>query len=100
MHFAQLVLGFGPFLGHGAPTVMDSIVGKLGPLPEYWRSLYNAGEGEDWWYDQSQTPVHSQSLPEFIGRLRPGMGKAERDLIHTVLTRGFYYLPESRLSAA
>ena len=97
---AQLILGQSPFFGVGAPTVMDSITGRLGSLPERWKGFYNAGEGKDSRYDQRHTRVYSEPLPAFIDRLRLDMDKAERHLVHTVLARGLCYLPESRLSAA
>ncbi|KAE9378586.1 kinase domain-containing protein [Stipitochalara longipes BDJ] len=97
--FAQLVLGWSPFPGTGAPTVMGSIVGRLGPLPRHWKGSYNAGEGEDWWYDHQQPQGRREPLHQYIDRVRPGMGRVERDLVQSVLSIGFCYLPESRLSA-
>jgi hypothetical protein len=100
VHLAQLILGWAPFSGSGAPTVMTSIVARLGPLPQHWKGLYNAGEGEDLWYDQHQPQVRADPLHSFIDSLRPEMGRVERDITCLVLGRGFCYFPESRLSAA
>jgi serine/threonine protein kinase len=97
--FAELVLGSAPFFGVGAPTVMSSIVDRLGPLPEHWRGLYNAGQSDSSWYDQARAHIPLNTLLEFISQAQPNMDKAEHDLVYAALTRGFCYLPESRLSA-
>jgi hypothetical protein len=72
----------------------------LGPLPEQWKGYYNAvGLCDDSWYDQSRTPDPSKNLEAMIARARPDASPTERNHVLSVISKGFSYLPEDRLSA-
>ena len=103
--FAELYLGFNPFrhffYGARGALVVSSIVKVLGPLPEHWKVHYKGvGRREDWWYDQGRKPVPSSTLAAMIKRTRPEASQTEMDNVLSFMSKGFCYLPESRMSAA
>lgn len=96
--FSELYLGFRLFWSTGSPAIVSEIVDVLGPLPEHWKGYYRGlGTGDDSWYDQSRKP--SDPLQAMIMRARPEIGNTERSHVLSMMSKGFCYLPESRLSA-
>jgi hypothetical protein len=97
--FAELYLDVRLFYPTGSPAVVSRMVEVLGPLPEHWKGDYKgAGTSDDSWYDQSRKPT--QTLKSIFDRLRPEASQTERDHVLSIMSKGFCYLPESRLSAA
>lgn len=98
--FAELYLGFNPFDGWFSSVVL-SIVDTLGPMPEHWKGDYKYPIiREDSWYDQSRKPRPERTLAAMIKRARPEASQTETDNVLSVMSKGFSYLPESRMSAA
>jgi len=99
--FAELYLGFTPFYGTGSASVVSYMVNILGPLPEQWKGYYNgAGTSDDSWYDQTREAVPTMTLKAMVKRARPEASETERNHVLSVMSKGFCYLPESRISAA
>ena len=99
--FAELYLGFCPFYDAYHSSLMANLVYVIGPLPEQWKGLFNgAGTSDDSWYDSTRKPVPSMTLSAMIERMRPETGPTERKLVLSVMSKGFRYVPEQRLTAA
>ena len=97
--FAELYLDVRLFYPTGSPAVVSRMVDVLGPLSEHWKGDYKgAGTSDDWWYDQSRKPI--RTLKSTIYRLRPEASQTERDHVLSIMSKGFCYLPKSRLSTA
>ncbi len=97
--FAKPYLGsihFDGFLG----TPMTYLVNVLGPLPEHWKGYFTAGTSDDSWCDQSRKPEPKLPLEAMIKRERPEADHTERNNVLSVMSKGFCYLPESRITAA
>ncbi|PGH17442.1 serine/threonine protein kinase [Polytolypa hystricis UAMH7299] len=95
--FAELYLGHPIFSSFGTT---HNMVGLLGPLPEEWKGDYLPPENSlDLWYDQDKKPSPSVNLHARIARARPDIDPIERDLVYSVMARGFNYSPEKRLTA-
>lgn len=80
------------------------MVNVLGPLPEQWKEHYKGSSGynapcQDWWYDQSRKLDPTMSLEAMIKRARPEASEAEQSTLLSLMSKGFSYLPESRISA-
>ncbi|KAK2798275.1 hypothetical protein FQN50_008880 [Emmonsiellopsis sp. PD_5] len=98
--FAELYLGFVPFTTMADGGAVTSMVWVLGPLPEDWKGDYIAPEyAHDSWYDRDTKPSPYTNLRTQIERVHPDAGKVEWDLVYSILTRGFSYVPEERLTA-
>lgn len=103
--FAELYLGFVPchglFEGAGSTIVISSMVNALGPLPEHWKGEYEGvGTEVDSWYDQGRKAVPRMNLAAKIKRARPEASLTEMKNVLSFMSKGFCYLPESRMSAA
>lgn len=103
--FAELYLGLVPFHGlldgAGSTIVISSMVNALGPLPEHWKGNYEGvGAEVDSWYDQGRKPVPRMTLAAKIKRARPEASQTEIKNVLSFMSKGFCYLPESRMSAA
>lgn len=103
--FAELYLGIVPFCGAfegaGSAVVISSMVKVLGPLPEHWKGTYvGTCTGVDWWYNQGVKPDPNLVLAAKIKRARPEASQTEMDNVLSFMSKGFCYLPESRMSAA
>ena len=97
--FAQLYLGFPPFLPHFRGGIVSSFVEALGPLPETWKGLYTWSQCLDSWYDQDQEIDPKDDLASTIASRRPDADLAERELVRSIMLKVFTYCPEKRLTA-
>ncbi|KAE8141648.1 kinase-like protein [Aspergillus pseudotamarii] len=91
--FGVLYLRFPPFRS------WNYLIRCLGPFPEQWMGLYTHPGGLDSWYDQSQPPDPEFSLASTIARYRPDADPAEREHVHSLMSRVFTYCPEKRPTA-
>ncbi|PGH13958.1 serine/threonine protein kinase [Helicocarpus griseus UAMH5409] len=99
--FARLYLGFAPFPAGIEDGVIAGMVRQLGPLPEQWKGQYIWPEDAfDSWNDQGNRPDPASNLAATIAYFHPDADPNERELVHSVLSRGFIYCPEKRLTAA
>lgn len=98
--FGELYLGFTPFHTWRKGGILTALVRCLGPLPERWKGLYTHPGGFDSWYDQSNVPDPSNNLASVIAYFRPDADPAEREQVHSVMSRVFTYYPEKRPTAA
>ena len=82
-------------------STLTSMVNVLGPLPERWKGYYKHVFYlyEDSWYDQSTKPDPTMSLKAMTKRARPEASENEQNNVLSVMSKGFCYLPESRMSA-
>jgi serine/threonine protein kinase len=93
--FTQLYLGFVPWECDHCVSLMVRIIG---PLPKQWKGHYNAfGSCNDSWYDQDIKP--HRSLGTMVMRARPDISPTELNHVLSIMSKGFSYLPENRLSA-
>lgn len=99
--FAELYLGFTPFSGFQSDSELTSMVNILGPLPLRWKGHYRNvfGTYDDSWYDQSRKPDPTMSLKAMIKRARPEASEIEQNNLLSVMSKGFCYFPEYRMSA-
>ncbi|KAK2786742.1 hypothetical protein FQN53_006218 [Emmonsiellopsis sp. PD_33] len=98
--FAELYIGFTPFTTMADGGAVTSMVRLLGPLPEDWKGEHIDPEyARDSWYDQDNKPSPDFNLRTQIERMHPDAGTDEWDLVYSILTRGFSYVPEERLTA-
>lgn len=79
--------------------MLTSMVNVLGRLPERWKGYYNGSTRDDSWYDQSGKPDPTMLLKAMIKRARPEASETEQNNLLSVMSKGFCYLPESRMSA-
>ncbi|KAF2659102.1 kinase-like protein [Lophiostoma macrostomum CBS 122681] len=99
--FAELYTGVIPFPGPGGKMVSMYIVLGLGPMPATWEGKYNGGgEADSRWYDPRTTTEPVRTIQGLLERTRPEADQTERNLVESVLMKGFCYLPEQRISAA
>ena len=99
--FAELYIGFRVNRGFGDVSVVDSMVGTFGPLPESWKGSYSGfGSYNEFWYDPQTRATPHMTLEARISEIRPEVSLMERELVLSVLQRGFSYIPEHRLTAA
>lgn len=101
--FATLYLSVEVVWGHGTLSVAR-MVDALDPLPKERKGSYcGPGEAEDWWYDCTgllPRPNYThETLEHKVDRLRPDIGREERELVLSILHQGFSYHPEQRLTA-
>lgn len=99
--FAELYLGCVPIRGNAPVSAIESIVETLGPLPENWKGCLGipGATSEDSWYHPTVKQI-GDSLEEKLGRARPEVSAAERHHVLSIMSKGFYYLPQHRLTAA
>lgn len=98
--FAELYLGFVPFTTMAEGGAVTSMVNLLGPLPEDWKGDYLYPKySHDLWYDQDNKPSPEFNLRTQIACVHPDVDSIEWELVHYILTRGFSYTPEKRLTA-
>ncbi|KAN0086870.1 Protein kinase-like domain containing protein [Elaphomyces granulatus] len=98
--FAQLYLGTTPWHHNACVRLMNHMVDSIGPMPEQWKGHYKAvGRCDDSWYDQKRKPDPVKTLEAQIRHLRPDVGPTERNHVLSIMSKGFSYLPEDRLSA-
>ena len=98
--FAELYLGYTPFVSAFRGGIMNGLVMSLGPLPEEWKGLYSKpSERHDSWYDQQTVPDPKFNLASTIERFRPDIDQAERELVYSIMKKVFIYHPEERLTA-
>lgn len=97
--FGQLYLDFPPFRSLGEGGIISSWVRALGPLPEEWKALCKHPEFLDSWYDQNHAPAPETDLASIIAFRRPDVDPAERELVRSIMLKGFTYSPEKRLTA-
>lgn len=99
--FYQLYADFPLIYGYGVVSVVSYIISTFGHLPEAWKGSYSGfGSHEESWYDPQRGPRPGGTLEARILQARPEVSPAERELVLSILTRGFSYLPEHRLTAA
>lgn len=98
--FAELYLGLHMFSALGDGGVLGFMVKLLGPLPEEWKGHYAFPESsKDSWYDQNNQPSSDFDLRAQVERLREDADPEELKLVYSILSRGFSYSPEERLTA-
>jgi serine/threonine protein kinase len=98
--FIQLYLGTTPWHCDDCVSLMNCMVDIIGPLPEQWMGLYSGfGLCDDSWYDQNRTPNPVRTLEAKIRVVRPDVSPTERNHVLSIISKGFSYLPEDRLSA-
>ncbi|KAN0069366.1 Serine/threonine-protein kinase [Elaphomyces granulatus] len=76
----------------------------LGPLPKQWKGCYNSyvttfSTCDNSWYDQRKKPKGELTLESLIKRERPEVSSVERNHLLNIMSKGFCYSPEDRLSA-
>ncbi|OJD14721.1 serine/threonine protein kinase [Blastomyces percursus] len=98
--FAELYLGHPPFADWFDGGILTGIVRCLGPLPEQWKGDYaDPNGGLDSWYDQSTKADPDSSIAGTIAHFRPDSDAIERKHMYSLLSKGFNYCPEKRLTA-
>ncbi|KAK2805517.1 hypothetical protein FQN50_006141 [Emmonsiellopsis sp. PD_5] len=98
--FTELYLGHPIFSDWLDGGILTGIVRCLGPLPEQWKGHYaEPGGGLDFWYDPSTKPNPDSNIAASIAHFRPDSDPIERKHMHALLSRGFNYCPEKRLTA-
>jgi serine/threonine protein kinase len=99
--FTQLYLGLNPWGDCGnSVSLMNTMVKVIGPLPEQWKGHYRAfGIFDNSWYDHNRMPDPTRTLEAKIRHLRPDVSPTERNHILSIISKGFSYIPEDRLSA-
>lgn len=101
-----LYLDYSPIHGHGAMTVIDNMVKRLGPLPAEWAGTLewadelNELENMDSWYDQQWKPDEDDTLEAFAESVHPDLDEDERALALGVLRKVLVHRPEQRLTAS
>ena len=81
--------------------VIPGMVRQLGPLPKQWKGDYiRPKDASDSWYDQRNKADPASDLAARIAYFRPEANPIERKHVHAILSRGFVYCPEKRLTAA
>lgn len=97
--FAQLYTGrivFSPYANEG---VVESMVKRLGPMPQRWKNCL-VDKSFDSWYDPKTKPLPEFTLEKYIVKILPDIDPVEKGHVLSLLTRGFSYEPEKRLTAA
>jgi serine/threonine protein kinase len=103
--FAELYLGVVPWRGYMMHRwMMNNMVRILGPFPEEWKGHYEIDGGvfKDSWYSQGRLadPSSAESaLKICLKEEQPDTSPTERDHVLSVMSKGFCYLPEGRLTA-
>lgn len=98
--FAELYLGLHLFTTFSDGGAVGFMVKLLGPLPEEWKGHYISPKSSiDSWYDQNNQPSPTFNLRAQVEYLRKDADPAERELVYSILSRGFSYSPEKRLTA-
>jgi len=99
--FSYLYLGCVPWHSTNSNVLMAKMVEALGPLPEQWKSRYNvySSPGNKSWYDQGRRPNGEKDLETMIKKKRPEASPIEQKHILSIMSKGFSYLPEGRLTA-
>jgi serine/threonine protein kinase len=98
--FSELYTKLTPFHPYLGGALLDRHVFRLGPLPQKWEAHYNGPDPkEESWYNQNPTPDPERTLKRLIQFTRPEISTAEHDLVLSIMSRGFNYLPERRLAA-
>ncbi|EEP76021.1 predicted protein [Uncinocarpus reesii 1704] len=91
--FSTLYFGFPLFRN------LNNVVAYLGPLPEYLKGKYLwPKSSKDEWYDQNTTAT--ASLEKRIRFHKPELSSIERNLVLSVLSKGFCLEPKHRLTAS
>ena len=100
--FARLYIGCNPFGYFGTTaSLVSTLVDVLGSLPEQWRGHYNASDTVyDFWYDPFRKPDPKRMLESTIERTRPDASSSERCHALSIMSKGFCYDPERRITAA
>ncbi|KAF2788864.1 kinase domain-containing protein [Melanomma pulvis-pyrius CBS 109.77] len=101
--FAELYFGWNPFSSFFGGTAPDipHMVYVLGPLPENWEGYYyDIGRSDKSWYGSKGGPVFTEELQGMIERARPETGITERMHVLSIMSKGFCYQPEHRITAA
>ena len=77
------------------------MVNRLDPLPEQWRGRYDdSSRNNDSWYGQSRKAKPEKTLEAVVSRIRPDVSVSERYHVVSLMTKGFRYLPQDRITAA
>jgi serine/threonine protein kinase len=98
--FVELYFGVSAIHGNGSVSLVSYVVNVLGPLPKQWKGRYNGGgTSDDSWYDQSRKLRPFLSLEAFFDYARPETSPTERNLVLSIMSQGFHYLPERRITA-
>ncbi|KAN0077553.1 Protein kinase-like domain containing protein [Elaphomyces granulatus] len=99
--FALLYLGFNPWYSTSDVLLIDRMVKTLGPLPKQWKGQYNNAYGKcnKSWYDQRRKPDPKETLEKIIEERRPEASPIERSHILSIMSKGFCYSSEGRLTA-
>lgn len=98
--FAELYIGYALFSNFSTGGVLGGMVDCLGPLPKRWKNHCTAFEPTpDSWYDQATKPTPMFTLEGKLMRQHPNIDPVEKKHVLSILTRGFSYSPEKRLTA-
>src|ERR1700719_2972168 len=98
--FTYLYLGSIPWYTDNDVRLMTRMVRVLGPLPEKWKGHYNADNTcDNSWYDQRRMPDPRATFEAIIKEHRPEVGPIERNHVLSIMSKGFCYFPEGRLTA-
>ena len=89
--FSQLYFGIEMF-----PAGLVNIVGAVGPLSQQWKDILDADES---WYDQSMKADIKSYVEYRLNRVAADVGSTERGHILSLMSTGFRYLPEERMTA-
>lgn len=98
--FAEMYMGYLPFTTWRNGGVITSMVETLGPLPEQWKgSCIDSEVSLDKWYDKNTRKLPDFSLAAKIRRGNSDSDPVEQQQMVSILTRGFDYNPETRITA-
>ncbi|KAN0072985.1 Protein kinase-like domain containing protein [Elaphomyces granulatus] len=102
--FIELYLGIVPWVDNNYFSMVSKMVTILGSLPKQWKGCYNSyvtafNTCDNSWYDQRRKPNPKYTLEKLIKRERPEVGSVELYHLLNIMSKGFCYSPEGRLSA-
>jgi protein kinase-like protein len=98
--FIELYIGFIPWEREGYFAMITEMTRTLGPLPKQWKGYYNTyGKCHNSWYDQRRKPGREVTLESIIKEKRPEVSSAERNHVLEIMSKGFCYSPDGRLTA-
>jgi serine/threonine protein kinase len=100
----ELYLGIVPWVDNNYSWMITKMVSVLGPLPKQWKGCYNSyvttfSTYDNSWYDQRRKPNPKYTLETLIKRERPEVSSVELNHLLNIMSKGFSYSPEDRLSA-
>lgn len=87
-------------IGPGFAGVLNSIVDRVGLLPQEWKGQYDAydeAKAKASWYG-SELPA-KDILSDFLDKHQPDISSAEKALVLSIIRQVFHPRPEDRVTA-